>query len=116
MYKTVALQRLTNPNAGHWVEMVALCASFHRVFPGLTSEASRLKERGNIAAGGASTTSQLVAQGLSLVPHGAQLFDEQRDDEQDAASCLQKDKDQIRVSHGFSLHNMPLLNRCTSDN
>lgn len=59
-------------------------------------------------------TSQLVAQGLSLVPHGAQLFDEQRDDEQDAASCLQKDGE-IRVSHGFSLHNVPLLNRCTSD-
>lgn len=38
-------------------------------------------------------TSQLVAQGLSLVPHGAQLFDEQRDDEQGAASCLQKDRE-----------------------
>lgn len=50
-------------------------------------------------------TSQLVALGLSLVPHGAQLFDEQRDDEQDAASCLQKDRE-IRVSHGFSLNNV----------
>lgn len=95
--------------------MVALCASFHCVFPGLTSGASRLKERGNIAAGGALMTSQLVALGLSFVPHGAQLFDEQRDDEQDAASCLQKDGE-IRVSHGLGLHNVPLLNRCTSDN
>lgn len=60
-------------------------------------------------------TSQLVALGLSLVPHGAQLFDEQRDDEQDAASRLQKGGE-IRVSHGFSWNNVTLLNRCTSDN
>lgn len=39
---------------------------------------------------GGGMPSQLVAQGLSLVPHDTQVFHQQRDDEKDAARRLQE--------------------------
>lgn len=45
------------------------------------------------------TPSQLVAQGLSLVPHGTQLFHQQRDDEEDTARRLQEtNNSQLRTT------------------